>query len=397
MSAPAVCTIVTRGYLSYARILAASYVHHHPEARVYTLVVDGRPPEAASGPGIVVEPASLGLASFRELAFKYGPTELSTALKPAFLAFVLEREEAVVYLDPDVLVLRAFDELQRVQRSSSIVLTPHTLAPYPDDGLRPSEQGMLVTGVYNLGFLALRRSPDAGALLEWWGSRLEDGCSVDLPNGTFTDQKWADLVPAYFDSTAVFRDPAYNVAYWNLHERPLERRGEVFFVGGRPIAFFHFSGYDPDDPTALSRRVKRELARTRVEPGSALAELLRSYSELHVRHGWEGCSHWEYGFSRFSDGTRVSLPLRRLYLDLGPADRVRFGDPFRADGADSFLGWATERSADELSPLLERVYRMRADVASAFPDVHGRDRAAFVDWARERGAVELGYEPELVR
>jgi hypothetical protein len=347
MSTPAAaCTIVTRSFLPYAHVLAESYVRHHPGSRVYVLVVDGVAPEdRAAGTEIVfVDPGSLDLPYFHELAFKYEPIELATAVKPTLLAHLLEHEQMLVYLDPDVLVLQPFDELRRVQRSAAVVLTPHTLAPYPDDGLRPSESGMLVTGVFNLGFLGLRRTPETHALLAWWASRLREGSSVDLARGSFTDQKWADLVPAYVGSAAILRDPAYNVAYWNLHERPLQRRGEEFLVGDRPLVFFHFSGYDPADPTTLSSRVRPGLARTRVGPGTPLAELLRAYSELHARHGWEPDRRPEYGFSRFSNGDPIEPPLRRLYLDLDPAARARFGDPFRAEGEHTFLGWARARA-----------------------------------------------------
>jgi hypothetical protein len=314
---------------------------------VYVLVVDGPPAVAEPVPGLLfVDPAALELPSFRELAFKYEPVELCTAVKPGLLNYVLEREEAVVYLDPDLLVLQPFDALQHVLRSAHVVLTPHTLAPYPDDGLRPSENGMLVTGVYNLGFIALRRSDETSCLLTWWASRLEDGATVDLPKGSFTDQKWADLVPAYVKATAILRDPAYNVAYWNLHERPLRLHRATFVVGDRPVACFHFSGYDPGDPTTLTRRVRSDLARTRVEPGSALEQLLRLYTALHLRHGWESYRRCEYGFARFSDGAPIDGRLRRLYLGLDPGARTRFGDPFRADGPDSFIAWAVAGTAD---------------------------------------------------
>jgi hypothetical protein len=331
----AACTIVTRSYVAQARVLAESYLRHHPRARFYALVVDGLPAGVDAGSGIEpMEPDALALPYFRELAFKYDATELATALKPTFLARLLERERTVVYLDPDVLVLRPFTELRRTLTRAGIVLTPHTLSPWPDDRLRPSEPGMLATGVYNLGFLALRRSQDAAALLAWWEQRLRDGSRADLAGGSFTDQKWVELVPAYFGSTAILRDPAYNVAYWNLHERPLDRVGGVLRAGGRPVACFHFSGFDPREPGVLTRRVpRRELTRTRVKPATPLAELLDEYALLLARHGFEECSRWEYGFARFADGAPVEPAVRRRYGDLPVEERARIGDPFAPDEA----------------------------------------------------------------
>jgi hypothetical protein len=397
--AAAACTIATRNYLSYARVVAESYLRHHPGSGFYTLVVDGLPAGTEAGSGIeVVQPAELGLPYFRELTFKYDATELSTAVKPTFLSHLLEREQAIVYLDPDILVMRAFCELWELLRTREIVLTPHSLSPLPRDGLRPSEEGMLVTGAFNLGFLALRRSADTANLLDWWESRLRDACRADLPSGLFVDQKWADLIPGYFGSAAILRDPTYNVAYWNLHERTLERRGSTFLVGGRPVAFYHFSGYDPLQPARLTKRIpKQELARTRVSEGTPLSELLNLYSELHMRHGLPTCSRWPYGFSQFDNGIKIDKLLRRLYSGVDDKARASFGNPFEASGPESFLHWATRSGPDGLSPFAQALYRDHADLAAAFPNVPGSDVDAFLEWARRTGSAEMGYDAELVR
>ena len=71
--------------------------------------------------------------------------------------------------------------------------------------------------------------------------------------GYFVDQRWFDLAPGFLTDFAIVRDPEYNVAYWNLHGRRLERDDGGYKVDGRPLAFFHFSGFDPDHPLVLSR------------------------------------------------------------------------------------------------------------------------------------------------
>jgi len=393
---PAGCTVVSRNFLSYARIVGESYLQHHPGSRFYALVVDRLPEGVEAGYGIdVVEPRELDLPYFDELAFKYDVVELSTALKPTLLALLLDREDAIVYLDPDILVLRRFDEAIQLLESAPIVVTPHSLSPIPCDGLRPSEEGMLHTGAYNLGFLGLCGSDEATKLLDWWGLRLRESSRIDYAAGLFYDQKWFDLVPSYFAEAAILRDPTYNVAYWNLHERMLERRDGSFLVGGRRIAFYHFSGYDPARPETLSQRVPEDRARTQVEPGTPLADLLSLYTGLHMRRGFPSCREWSYDFACFEDGTRVDGLLRRVYLDLDDETRTRFGNPF-AVGPDSFLEWARQPSADGLSPFLEYVYGIRSDLSAAFPDVRGHDREAYLLWARTHGPRELGYEPCLV-
>src|SRR5260370_30947910 len=101
-----------------------------------------------------------------------------------------------------------------------------------------------------------------------------------------------------------------------------------------------------------------------------------------MQHGSPETGKWVCGFSRCDDGTFVNLPLRRLYVDLDAGQRERFGDPFRARGAGSFLDWATRPDPAEgnLSPFLRSLYQVRFDVWDAFPDACGRDRKDFLEW-----------------
>ncbi len=55
--------------------------------------------------------------------------------------------------------------------------------------------------------------------IDWWADRLRQFCYDEVPNGLFTDQRWVDLAPAFFDDIAIVRDPQYNVATWNLTHR----------------------------------------------------------------------------------------------------------------------------------------------------------------------------------
>src|SRR5205807_1871850 len=122
---------------------------------------------------------------------------------------------------------------------------------------------------------------ETAAFLRWWEERLEDDCRIDVAHGLFTDQKWIDLVPGLFPSTAILRDPAYNVAFWNMHERQITREGDGYRVNGRPAAFFHISGFNPEKPGVVSKHQTR----TKVQDGTALADLLAGYADLQMRHG----------------------------------------------------------------------------------------------------------------
>src|SRR5690606_34503766 len=137
--------------------------------------------------------------------------------------------DRVVYLDPDIVVHRRFDEVFRaLDGGASTVLTPHALAPNLHlEG--PNDLNFLQSGVYNLGFMALRQTPETLATLEWWQTRLRTECVTNrVEHGLFSDQKFVDLWPAYCPDTHILRDPSYNVAYWNLDSRTIRRRGGTY-------------------------------------------------------------------------------------------------------------------------------------------------------------------------
>lgn len=394
----AAVTIISRNYLSQARVLAKSFLEHEPDSRFYMLVVDRLPEGVDVGAEVhLVEPEELTVPDFFEMCFKYGIVEFNTAVKPYLLSLLMRRynEEEVVYFDPDIVITRPLDEIRDALQQGDIVLTPHILTPLPLDGLRPSDQDIMISGAYNLGFIALRRSQETEKFLQWWEERLRDGCRIDVPNGLFTDQRWIDLVPSLFPSAVILRADTYNVAFWNLHERAISQNGEQFLVNGRPATFFHLSGFSPEKPRSLSKHQTR----TEVVEGSALEALLTRYAELLVENGYHETSRWEYGYERFDNGVRVHPLLRQIYLNLDTKERRRFGDPFSTKQDETFLDWATRPRPEEgnLSLFLQSIYRVRYDLPPTFPDVRGRDRTAFLKWARRFGSVEMRFEPELVR
>lgn len=396
--APAACTIICRNYLSHARILAKSYLEHEPGGRFYLFVLDKLPDGVRAGADVhVIEPEELGYPNFSELCFKYNITEFSTAVKARLLSIILNHygEEEIIYFDPDILITRPLDELKEALTSANIVLIPHLLKPIPLDGRNPSEQDILTAGAYNLGFIALRQSDEANEFLQWWEERLQDKCRIAPCQGLFVDQKWIDLAPSLFASTFVLRDDTYNVAYWNLHSRTIEKKGTQFFVNGRPLSFFHFSGFDPTKRHVLSKHQNR----IQVAEKTPLADLLNLYADLQMRNGYPITSRWTYGYLTFDNGIKIHSFLRQLYLNLDDETRAEFRDPFRTSGENSFFEWATKPRPEEgnLSLFLLSLHQARPDVAAAFPDVRGRDRAAFIEWAKTQGALEEKYDLQLIR
>lgn len=394
----AVCTIVAKNYLAMARTLCRSFLDQHPGARAFVLLADEV--EGSFDPSLepfeLVEARALEVPDFADLAYRYSVLELATSLKPAFLLHLLEKRgvENLVYLDPDIFVYGPLEEVRQSLEGHDVVLTPHILEPIRPDGRMPEERDLLSAGVFNLGFVAVRRSPAALSFLDWWGARLHDGAYLDFEKGLFTDQKWMNLAPCFLDRLEILRHRGYNVAYWNLQERlPLAPSGDGWSVDGEPLRFIHFSGLNPDQPNLVSKHQNRFRLS---DLGRAYRELVGAYLHALEAAGLEQTRRLAYRYSAFDDGTVIPERARRLFRDLGESRR-RFGDPFRT-GAGSFLEWlrAPRQPESPVTNLADHLYRQRPDVMRAFPDPDDVHALAFHDWLVARSGDELGLEEAWV-
>ena len=79
---------------------------------------------------------------------------------------------------------------------NSVLFTPHQTEPAKNiRGIIDEEICSLKHGVYNFGFFAVKNDKNGLNFLNWWNDRLMEFCYDDIPNGLFTDQKWADWFP----------------------------------------------------------------------------------------------------------------------------------------------------------------------------------------------------------
>ncbi len=399
------CSIVARNYLPQARVLASSWARYHPGAPLELLVlddVDGTVKDEGE-PFVVVRPADLAIdeTTWNEMAFIYEVTELATAVKPALLQLVRDRHGGpVAYIDPDIEIFGPLDEAAALARRHPIVLTPHMLDPMDDDLRRPSEHDILGCGVYNLGFICVGDGSEP--FLEWWGERLRYFAVVDFRSSLFTDQRWVDFVPGYFDFVAL-RNPAYNVGYWNLPERVLHQEAGGWYVGDQPLVFFHYSGYEPERPWAISKHLGVDPRLLFSERPDVLA-LCRSYGEQLAAAGY-GADLSEYWYNRLPNGARINSRMRRLYRS-GLLYSASFDDPpppmpFTEEGADRVIAWLNSPSAlfegsAPQSRYLESIWQERDDLKVPFLHVHGQDSEAFEEWVRVYGPLEEDIPPEMV-
>jgi len=304
-------TSVTSNYIPKARVLATSVKTHNPDA-VFSLMLADQLPEDVN---LADEPfdevfflEDLEITSLEAWIFKHSLVELCTAVKgPTFLKiFQTTGADKVVYLDPDIVVLNNLDELSRIIDTYSIVLTPHQVEPETTrDAIVDNEICSLKHGVYNLGFLAIRRSSEGLRFLNWWTDRLLEFCYDDIPNGLFTDQRWVDLAPAFFD-VHILRDKTYNVATWNLtHRHVTSGKDDRLEIDGAPVKFFHFSGFDSGDQEIMLKKY--------ADGKNALFRLREWYVKALKRAGQDELGRLACIHSFYSNGESITDNARRLF------------------------------------------------------------------------------------
>jgi glycosyltransferase involved in cell wall biosynthesis len=394
------CTIIARNYLAHARVLYRSLRQFHPDLRFGVLVLD-MSGSRLDEPFDLFTLDEIGLPEGEEtrMPLLYDVTELATAVKPWFFRHLLTKDKAeLLYFDPDIEIFSPVNRLAQLAHEHCLVLTPHTTQPMSRTDVRPNETDILAAGAYNLGFLGL--NPDCGRFLTWWSERLLREAMIDVAKMRFTDQRWMDFAPGYFDAF-ILKDETCNVAYWNGDTRPLRWTGSGYEINGKPLCFFHFSGFKPEKPHLLSLHQGKN-PRTRFSEQPVLARLCGEYIEKLAAADYARWHREEYGFDRTPGGLSITKAVRFAYRSAlraheeleAPAPPNAFSDTPR------FIEWLNQPDRPEIYPGLTRyfsaIYELRPDLQAAFPNLAGTDNVAYDHWLRHHGRYEIPIPPELI-
>lgn len=229
-----VATVVDRKTAVHLRALVESLAQHMPEASCCVLDLENAVGSAA------LDGAHIDIVRPEEL----GP-DPDAAINPLFVRFLLEEDEAVVLVDPQVRFFGSIADVEGRAARHGIALVPAVLEPIPLDGMGPTEPDIQAVGIYNSGCLGVGRS--GRAFLEWHAAHLRAQSSADLSRGWSLDMRWLDFIPAYFEHE-VMRDPGLGVATWNLHERDVAAAAGGYTVRDSPLRLFNFRGFDLAQP-----------------------------------------------------------------------------------------------------------------------------------------------------
>jgi glycosyltransferase involved in cell wall biosynthesis len=260
MSGFAVCSVVTYNHLHTALCLVRSIRRRWTtQPPVFIALVDhvDRPRDGiADVPGVeFIEARHLDVPNLDWQLCKLTAFEACCMLKPFLLRKLLERGfDTVLHVDSDIHFFA--DGMSFVDEIglADILVTPHVMSPLPfNEPWTSVTMGQLAeAGVLNTGLVGVRNTSGARSFIDTW-CRMCSGPGAFLRDlGNQNEQQHFNWVLAFSDNVRMCRDPRVNVAYWNLHERPIrwggldDRDRDLWYLGDQPITCFHFSGFDWD-------------------------------------------------------------------------------------------------------------------------------------------------------
>jgi len=328
-----VFTIVAKNFLPFARTLGDSILKlHKNDIDYFIFLVDETEGliNCDNERYNIIETRSLGIEGFLNMAFRYDVIEFSTSLKPFIIARLFKQGyDKVIYLDPDISVYNSlstvFDELDKY----SMVITPHINHPIENNIYALDEESLLFYGIYNLGFVALKKDKHTLHILDWWMKKLYDSCFNERTRALFVDQKWMNFINAFLgEKVLISRNPGYNMSVWNLHERSFKKINNNYEIIDKAgdsalLIFYHFSGYHPSNKDFISYK-QPSLS---FEMFPELKEIFDDYRDRLLVNGAPDDFKIKYTFACFENGENITKLQRRLFNSM-LIGGVVFTNPF---------------------------------------------------------------------
>jgi len=154
---------------------------------------------------------------------------------PLMISLLKEQGEGsvVAYLDADLAffsdIQPAYDELG----DKDILIHGHNFAPQYESYAKWS-------GVFNVGLIAVRHSPEGLACLERWRAQNIEKCVLDPDNGYCGDQKYLDEWPSLYRNLVILSHPGIGIAPWNIEAHKVSEDDGKVLIDGHPLIFYHY-------------------------------------------------------------------------------------------------------------------------------------------------------------
>jgi len=391
------CTIVSRGSLARARVMAASLHRHHPDCVLTVLLLDAEPDsvEPISGARMLGPQSLLGEDAWGLAAAANAAAALPMAVLPHLVRAVLQSgAPSVVYVGAGQRVLGPLTGLLELLEEHSVVLVARLqadhgpVAAFADDPTR---------GVYSREVLGFAGGSCLEGLLAAWPTFFR----IAADDGAGAVRRWLDGIPACDEGATVLRDPTFALDPWTLADLPASGADvrvdgeESLQVGEQRARVLDLGELDPAAPSGWFSGGARV--------GPDLARVLGGLADLQARDllaaGWIADGEDRVPFQRLDDGLLLTSTIRDLLVDAIAERRVTHS-PFTAAGRAELYGYLNEPGdrgrAAGLTRLHLAIWRSRPDLHSEYRHLDGPDGAGFAGWLCAHGAEQQGLVAELL-
>ncbi|MDA8239838.1 MAG: hypothetical protein M0Z67_05630 [Nitrospiraceae bacterium] len=146
--------------------------------------------------------------------------------------------DLITYLDADLFFFSNLESVDREFGDNSILIIGHRFPP----ALKHMEKN----GIFNVGYVSIRRDQAGFTCLESWRNQCLLWCRDVSDGERYADQKYLDDWPARFSGVRVLKQKGADVAPWNLANYLDSLRvhdGQVY-IDEDPLVFYHFHGLE---------------------------------------------------------------------------------------------------------------------------------------------------------
>lgn len=325
----AICCISTQDYLPKLIALYQSILKYQ-DISLYLMAVDVNPDETAvlseklngflpkdtEGKLHVIAPEDIYGKFTIQMRFYYDAFEFSNACKAGLHSWIQKNTsiDRWLFIDGDMLCFGSLEPIFNTLNENNILLSPHLNKP---SGSFSTDVQMLSAGAFNGGLLGLKRSDISQAFCNWYLRILTFYCLNDPPLAPqdrfikstviFGDQRWLDLVPAYFPGVIVAQERGFNLGHWNMRNDHLNWQNTALHIGNDLVSLFHLSGWSTSQPTRVSRYSSLDWTGNPVWIG-----ISQSYKES--LDPLNESFNIPYRFNTYSDKSVIPKSHRRRYL-----------------------------------------------------------------------------------
>lgn len=314
------CTCITSNYLNFILPLKRNLVNSENAENLYVLIADDdiSPLTENIGGLTFISLNELSDPVVKEMTTYFGPGELANALKPFCIEYILKNTniEEVIFIDCDLYFTSKLPSLfkENSHQDKLMLFTPHITEIKPLRERVPKEIDIVDMGILNGGFIAVKKLPKTFEILNWLKERFSYFGFDDRKNGYFLDQKLLPLLLTLFpNEVGIEFCHSLNVAFWNSHERNIQKKGNNYWVNEKPVVFFHMSGVKKngtDNQICAYLSEKENLAIIKRAPW--IQDILISYKKNLIE--FNNLPTWPYKYTSYN-GFTLFPELRRYYFN----------------------------------------------------------------------------------